>query len=76
MLAKTTTKSRVTLPEPVASRFSGGETFEVSRDGSSIILRPLRSSRADEVRQGLAQLGIKEQDVAAAVGWARKSPRP
>lgn len=76
MLAKMTVKNQLTLPKAVATRFSGVEYFDVSTDGTSIILRPLQRSRADEVRQQLAQLGIEEQDVAAAVKWARESPRP
>jgi hypothetical protein len=36
-------------------------------------LRPLRESRADEVRARLAQLGVEEQDVPAAISWARKT---
>jgi hypothetical protein len=71
-----TVKNQLTLPKAVATRFSGVEYFDVSTDGTSIILRPLQRSRADEVRQQLAQLGIEEQDVAAAVKWARESPRP
>ena len=67
MLAKMTVKNQLTLPKAVATRFSGVEYFDVSTDGTSIILRPLQRSRADEVRQQLAQLGIEEQDVAAAV---------
>jgi len=46
--------------------------FDVTTDGESIVLRPLRQSRADEVRARLAQLGIDEHDVAAAVSWARE----
>jgi len=76
VLAKMTVKNQLTLPKAVATRFSGVEYFDVSTDGTSIILRPLQRSRADEVRQQLAQLGIEEQDVAAAVKWARESPRP
>jgi bifunctional DNA-binding transcriptional regulator/antitoxin component of YhaV-PrlF toxin-antitoxin module len=76
MLAKMTVKSQLTLPKAVVSRFGGVEYFEVSTDGSSIVLRPLQRSRADEVRERLAQLGIAEQDVAAAVDWARENPRP
>jgi len=75
MLAKLTVKNQLTLPKAVASRFGGVEYFDVSTDGSSIILRPLQRSRADEVRERLAQLGIEEQDVAAAVDWARETPR-
>lgn len=76
MLAKMTVKNQLTLPKAVVSRFGGVEYFDVSTDGAAIILRPLQRSRADEVRQRLADLGIEEQDVAAAVDWARATPRP
>ncbi|HUV70572.1 MAG TPA: hypothetical protein VMW15_12970 [Terracidiphilus sp.] len=75
MLAKMTVKNQLTLPKAVASRFGGVEYFDVSTDGVSIVLRPLQRSRADEVRERLAALGIEEQDVAAAVEWARETPR-
>jgi bifunctional DNA-binding transcriptional regulator/antitoxin component of YhaV-PrlF toxin-antitoxin module len=71
MLAKVTTKNQLTLPKAVASRFEGVEYFDVSTDGSSITLRPLRLGRADEVREHLAKLGITEQDVKDAIAWAR-----
>lgn len=71
MLAKMTVKNQLTLPKAVAARFSGIEYFDVSTDGASIVLRPLVRSRAEEVRQRLAQLGIDEQDVSAAVTWSR-----
>jgi hypothetical protein len=73
MLAKMTVKNQVTLPKAVITRFTGVEYFDVSTDGASIILRPLKRSRADEVRLQLAQLGIEEQDVATAVAWARET---
>jgi len=76
VLAKMTVKNQLTLPKAVATRFTGVEYFDVSTDGASIVLRPLRQSRAEEVRQQLAQLGIEEQDVAVAVSWARQAPRP
>lgn len=76
MLAKMTVKNQLTLPKAVVSRFGDVEYFEVSTDGSSIVLRPLQRSRADEVREQLAQLGIQEQDVTTAVDWARETPKP
>jgi bifunctional DNA-binding transcriptional regulator/antitoxin component of YhaV-PrlF toxin-antitoxin module len=76
MLAKMTIKNQLTLPKAVVSRFGGVEYFDVSTDGVSIVLRPLQRSRADEVRDRLAQLCIEEQDVTAAVDWARATPRP
>lgn len=72
MLAKKTTKNQITLPKKVVARFTGVEYFEVSTDGTCIILRPLQKSRADEVRAKLAQLGVDDADVTAAVSWARK----
>jgi hypothetical protein len=72
VLAKRTVKNQITLPKAVVTRFEGVEYFDVSTDGECIILRPLQRSRADEVRARLAQLGIEEQDVTAAVSWARE----
>jgi len=51
MLAKLTVKNQLTLPKAVATRFSGVEYFDVSTDGTSITILPLRPSRADEIRQ-------------------------
>ena len=73
MLTKRTAKNQITLPKAVASRFPGTEYFDVSTDGERIVLYPLRSSRAEEVRVRLAQLGIEEEDVHAAVRWAREN---
>lgn len=67
-----TVKNQLTLPKAVATQFGGVEYFDVSTDGVSITLRPLRQSRADEVRLKLEELGITEQDVADAVNWARE----
>jgi bifunctional DNA-binding transcriptional regulator/antitoxin component of YhaV-PrlF toxin-antitoxin module len=72
MLAKMTVKNQLTLPKAVVKRFSGVEYFDVSTDGSAIVLKPLRLSKADEVRRHLADLGITEQDIADAVAWARE----
>ncbi len=73
MLAKKTVKNQITLPKAVVTRFNNVEYFDVSTDGECIILRPLQRSRADEVRARLAQLGIDEEDVKAAVSWAREN---
>jgi hypothetical protein len=71
MLAKMTVKNQVTLPKAVVTHFRGVEYFDVSTDGTSITLRPLQRSRADEVRAQLSELGIGDQDVSDAVNWAR-----
>ena len=74
MLAKLTVKNQLTLPKAVATRFNGVEYFDVSTDGVSITLRPLRPSRVEEVWDKLEELGIVEQDIADAIEWARKQP--
>ena len=73
VLAKKTAKNQITLPKAVVTRFSDVEYFDVSTDGECIVLRPLQKSRADEVRAKLAELGIGEEDVTAAVSWARET---
>ncbi len=73
MLAKRTVKNQITLPKTVIARFNGIEYFDVTTDGETIVLRPLQTSRADEVRSRLAQLGVEEQDISYALSWARQS---
>ena len=75
MLAKKTTKNQITLPKKVVARLTGVEYFDVSTDGACIILRPLQKSRADEVRARLAQLGIEDGDVTAAVSRTHANTR-
>lgn len=74
MLAKKTSKNQITLPKAIITRFGEVDYFDVSTDGESIVLRPLRQSRADEARERLALMGITEEDVRDAVEWARNNP--
>lgn len=74
MLAEKTSKNQITLPRSGVTRFGGVGSFDVSTDGESIMLRPLRPSRADKVRARLAKMGITEEDVPDAVEWARTNP--
>ena len=71
MLAKKTSKNQLTLPKAIVSRFNGCEYFEVSTDGTTIVLRPLEPNRAALVRDRLSRLGLSELDVSDAVAWAR-----
>ena len=75
MLAKLTSKNQLTLPKSVTNAVGAVEYFEVQAKGGQIILTPVRIQRADSVRAKLAELDIAEQDIAAAVAWARKSKR-
>lgn len=71
MLSKLTSKNQLTLPKAVISQFPDVDYFEVKAERDRIVLEPFRKSRADDVRDKLARLGITEQDVTDAVKWAR-----
>ena len=75
MVAKLTSKNQLTLPKSVTNAVGAVEYFEVQTKRGQIILTPVRIQRADSVRAKLAELDITEQDIADAVGWARKSNR-
>jgi len=73
MLAKLTSKNQLTLPRE-AIKAVGPDTsyFEIEVRHGQLVLTPVRMQRAAAVRAKLAQLGIDEDDVAAAVKWARE----
>ncbi len=75
MLAKMTAKNQLTLPKSVTSAVGPTEYFDVQARDGQIILTPVRIQRADAVRAKLAELDLNQQDIAAAVAWARKSAR-
>lgn len=71
MLAKLTSRNRLTLPKAVTAAVEAAEYFDVTAENGRIVLAPVRVSRADGVRAKLAELGLTEADVKDAVGWAR-----
>jgi hypothetical protein len=72
MLAKMTAKNQLTLPKSVTNALGEVEYFDVQTKDGQIILTPVRIQRADAVRAKLAELDLNEQDIAAAVDWARQ----
>lgn len=72
MLAKKTSKNQITLPKRIVAEFLDVDYFDVVEENGTIVLKPLRPSRSDQVRRKLADLGIDSEDVEAAVRWARK----
>jgi hypothetical protein len=72
MLAKKTSKNQLTLPKAIVAGYPGVEYFDVRDEDGRIVLIPLRPDRSDQVRAKLEQLGIDEQDIDAAIDWARK----
>lgn len=72
MLAKKTSKNQITLPKKIAAEFPGVEYFEIFSEDGRIILDPVRTGQAEEVRERLKELGIRERDVKYAIQHARK----
>ncbi len=72
MLAKMTSKNQITLPKAVVSSVAAADYFEVEVDQGRIVLTPVRISKADALRNKLAELNLTEQDIQDAVQWARR----
>lgn len=76
MLAKLTSKNQLTLPKAVVEATGNAEYFEVEARAGQLILTPVRIQRADAVRAKLAALELDDDDLAAAVTWARAAAKP
>jgi len=76
MLAKITAKNQLTLPKSLMQAVGATEYFDVEARDGQLILTPVRIQRGDAVRAKLASLELSEDDVAAAVAWARASATP
>jgi hypothetical protein len=76
MLAKITTKNQLTLPKSLTKAVGATEYFDVEARGGQLILTPVRIQRGDAVRAKLAELDLSEDDLAAAVAWARAPALP
>jgi len=75
MLAKMTSKNRLTLPKAIVEELGTPEFFDVESRNGQLILTPVRIQHADAVRAKLAELGIDGADVDDAVAWVRQSER-
>jgi hypothetical protein len=71
MLAKLTSKNQLTLPKAAVEAAGKAEYFEVEARAGQLVLTPVRIQRADAVRAKLARLDLDDNDLAAAVAWAR-----
>jgi hypothetical protein len=73
MLAKMTSRNRLTLPKRLIDAIGPTEYFDVQTKNGQIILTPVRILRADAVRVKLGELDLTDQDLANAMSWARQS---
>ena len=76
MLAKKTSKNQITLPKEAVQKFPGIDYFEVSVEGNTIELKPVKISSAEtglkKIKKKIAALNLTEEDVKDAIQWARK----
>ena len=73
MLAKLTAKNQLTLPKAAVEATGNAEYFEIEARAGRLVLTPVRMQRATAVRAKLAELNLGDEDLAAAVAWARKA---
>lgn len=73
MLAKLTAKNQLTLPKAAVEAAGHPTYFEIEVRAGQLLLTPVRIQRADAVRARLAELQLDDQDLAAAVAWARRA---
>lgn len=73
MLAKLTSKNQLTLPKAAVEAAGNAEYFEVEARAGQLVLTPVRIQRADAVRAKLVKLDLGDDDLAAAVAWARQT---
>lgn len=71
MLAKKTSKNQLTLPKAVVANYPDVEYLDVRDEDGRIVLVPLRANQVEAVREKLEQLGIRDEDIDAALKWAR-----
>lgn len=71
MISKLTSKNQITIPKSILSGLDT-QYFKVEQKEGKIILTPIKTQAAEEVREKLQRLGIAEKDVQDAVEWARK----
>lgn len=77
MLARMTSKNRLTLPKAAVQAVGAAEYFDVAVRDGQIVLTPARFQRGDAVRVKLVALGLGPADVAGAVRSVRPAaPEP
>ena len=72
MIAKRTTRNRITLPKALVSRFPDVKYFDVRESDGEIILKPIKVRDLESVYDKVELQGVTEKDVGEAVRWVRR----
>jgi len=76
MLCKLTYKNQITLPKKIVEKFKDVEYFEVETRNEKIILKPVKITpliTLEQIKEKIASLGLKEEDIEKSIQWARKN---
>ena len=73
MLAKITTKNQITIPKKIINRMPDVKYFDVELKNGFITMKPLKFYDTDleQIRSKIKKLGLKQNNVAEAIKWAR-----
>jgi bifunctional DNA-binding transcriptional regulator/antitoxin component of YhaV-PrlF toxin-antitoxin module len=73
MLAKLTAKNQITIPKKILKELPDVKYFEVELRDGLVLLKPVKVYQTDleGIRGKIKKLGLSEDCVAEAVGWAR-----
>ena len=72
VIAKRTTRNRITLPKALVSRFPDVKYFDVRESDGEIILKPIKVRDLESVYDKVELQGVTEKDVGEAVRWVRR----
>jgi len=75
LLAKNTSKNRLTLPKEITNAIGPAEYFEIEIEGGRTILTPDRLLHAEALQAKPAEFDLNDEDIADAVAWTRESRR-
>ena len=72
VIAKRTTRNRITLPKALVSRFPDVKYFDVRESDGEIILKPIKVRDLESVYDKVELQGVTEKDIDEAVRWVRR----
>jgi hypothetical protein len=73
MRAEITANNQLTLPKSRMQAVGTTDDFHLQARDRQLTLKPVRIQRGDAVRAQWAELGLPEDEMAAAEAWARAS---
>ncbi len=73
MLAKITSKNQITIPKKIIEKIPNVKHFDIELKDGIIIMKPIKfyDTNLDQIRAKVKKLGLKENNVAEAIKWAK-----